>query len=403
MIKDNKKLYYKYFDLYRVSEFKRQKEDSLRAQHNMNNIQQNFGLNLVALSYNDLASLGFDTQTIDEIYEYSVTKDIAYITSKVNSLDNWILRVILPEFFPIDLIRSIFRSENICSKLQLEDYFSSEAAIELYGEEHAELYCYFVSNSDNSSFPKKYLDLPSTGLITDVNGAKIYGNFHNHTSYSDGKLSIPQLYEIANSYGRSFVGISDHTKRVNGINEDDVLRQHSEIDAINTLSSSCKILKGVECEILQDGELDFSNDTLGLFDYVIAGAHRDMNMVKLAATRRLLRAIESPYTNILAHPSSRLYAKNVGLLVDMHQVIDACVDNKVVIEINGDKDRLDLDPRFIEYALNKGAMFSLDSDTHSVEGFLNINNSISIAKDFNLPAERIINTYPSFEFSKYKK
>jgi DNA polymerase (family 10) len=139
-----------------------------------------------------------------------------------------------------------------------------------------------------------------------------------------------------------------------------------------------------------------------MFDYVIVAAHRDTNMIKSDATNRLIKAIENPATNILAHPSSRLYGKNVGLFVDMQRVIDACIYNHVIIEINGDKDRLDLDPKYIDYALNKGAMFSLDSDTHSEAGFYSINNSISISEDYRIPPERIINTYQSFNFIEYK-
>ena len=402
MIKTNKRLYFKYFDLFRVSEFYGFEADSLRAQHNMAIIQNNFDVNLVSLHISELQILGFDLQTCYEILEFSSSKDINYITTVLSSVDKWILNLILPDFFSLSLLKHIFISQNIRSKQQLEDYFASSIAATSFGDEQAELYSYFVMNSDNSSFPEKYLSRSYSGLLTEVDGKYLYGNYHNHSTYSDGRLSINELRMLAESYGKSFVGISDHTKRVNGIDEDSVLRQHNEIDALNHSDSSCRILKGVECEILPDGSLDFASNILETFDYVIIAAHRDTNMVKSIATNRLIKAIENPSANILAHPSARLYGKNVGLLLDMHKIIDACVANRVIIEINGDSDRLDLDPKYIDYALDKGAIFSLDSDTHIREGYFNINNSIAIAQDFNIPSSSIINTSPNFNFRSFK-
>lgn len=402
MIKTNKRLYFKYFDLFRVSEFYDLAADSQRAQRNMAIIQNNFDISIVSLPKSELQILGFDSQTCDEIYEFSTSNDISYIRSVLSSVDKWILNLILPDFFSLTLLRSIFLSQNISTKQQLEDYFASSVAVHSYGSDQAELYNYFVKNSDYSSFPDKYLNRRYRRLLSEVDGKYLYGNYHNHSTFSDGKLSINELRTLAESYEKSFIGISDHTKRVNGIDEDSVMNQHLEIDALNNSDSSCRILKGVECEILPDGTLDFASNILATFDYVIIAAHRDTNMIKSVATSRLIKAIENPSANILAHPSARLFGKNVGLLLDMHKVIDACVANRVIIEINGDSDRLDLDPRYIGYALDKGAVFSLDSDTHSRDGYLNINNSISIAQDCNIPPSSIINTSPDFDFSHFK-
>lgn len=403
MIKANKRLYFNYFDLFRVSEFCGQSADSYRAQRNMAIIQKNFDINLISLPINELQVLGFDLQTCEEIIEFSLCNNIGYISSVLSYVEKWILNLILPDFFSLSLLRNIFLTQNITTKHQLESYFASSEAMSLYGSEQAELYNYFVRNSDNSSFPKEYLNRSYSGLLSEVDGKYLYGNFHNHSTFSDGKLSINELRILAKSHGKSFIGISDHTKRVNGIDEDAVINQHLEIDYLNNSDSSCRILKGVECEILPNGTLDFSRSVLETFDYVIIAAHRDTNMIKSVATNRLIAAIENPAANILAHPSARLYGKNVGLHLDMHKVIDACVANRVVIEINGDTDRLDLDPKYIDYALNRGAIFSLDSDTHSREGYLNINNSISIANDYHIPSSSIINTYLDFDFTHFKK
>lgn len=129
-------------------------------------------------------------------------------------------------------------------------------------------------------------------------------------------------------------------------------------------------------------------------DYLIIGAHRNEIMSKKEATRRLIRAVENPNSNILAHPQSRIYQKKVGLYLDIHMIIDACRENSVVIEINGDPDRLDLSPEHIEYAVKKGIIFSLDSDTHTENSFKNINNAIKIAEAAHIPPEQILNVQP---------
>lgn len=106
----------------------------------------------------------------------------------------------------------------------------------------------------------------------------------------------------------------------------------------------------------------------------------------------MIKAIENKNANILAHPSSRLYQRKVGLYTDIHKVIEACVRNNVAIEINGDPDRLDLAPEYIKYAIECGAMFTVDSDTHNAIGFKNINNALRIAADNSIPTDKILNT-----------
>ncbi len=150
---------------------------------------------------------------------------------------------------------------------------------------------------------------------------------------------------------------------------------------------------------MSNGKLDISDDYLKRCDYIIAAVHTNTRMTKSDATNRVINAIDNTYTNILAHPSSRLYQKNVGLYLDMEKIIDACVANNVALEINGDADRLDLDPRYIKYAIKKGAYFTIDSDTHSLEGFRSINNAIRIAEDSHIPPERILNTHKKEELN----
>lgn len=394
MILTNKKLYYQYFDLYRVSSFLGDLNVSNRAYNTMNIINENINFHLLDCSFIQLEALGFHNESIYEILEYKQTNNIDYIESYKNKIEPWIKRIILPDFFDVKLLQDIFNKNGIRNRFDLLMYFQSNQAKEKFGIDKSSLYAYYISNIEWENFPLNYRNKYNnlSEIITSYNGKQIKGNFHNHTIYSDGRCNITDLSKLAINCGRNFIGISDHSKRLNGITEESIDIQHTEIGRINKMVN-ITILKSIECEILKDGSLDFETSELQKFDYVIAAVHRDTNMTKNEATNRLIKAIENDYTTILAHPSSRIYNRNVGLYLDMKKIIDACVDNNVIIEINGDPDRLDLDPSYINYALKKGGLFSVDSDTHSPNGFMNINNAIHIAYDNNIPSEKIINTW----------
>ena len=395
MNRRNKKLYYKYFDLMRVSAFLQEKNIYLRASSNLSLIKANMETEIVSLSPISLLKVGFDLITIKEIKEYQETGDIKSIKEYVGQLEAWIQDIVLSDFFDIEMISNLFVEEDIQSKEQLAAYFMSKRSEERFGREESELFSFYVKSTNWTSFPLKFRTKYSKDdLVTpSVQGRIIWGNFHNHTPYSDGKCTISELKELAKLNGRTYIGISDHTKRVNGIDESAIIKQHREIEELNNSEHNFVILKGLECEILTNGQLDIPDYYLKSCDYVISAIHSDTCMKKAEATNRLIKAIENPYTNILAHPSSRIYKKKVGLFIDIYKIIDACIANNVAIEINGDADRLDLDPLYIEYALNRGAYFTVDSDTHSFEGFRNINNAIKIAEDQCIPPERILNTF----------
>jgi histidinol phosphatase-like PHP family hydrolase len=395
MIKSNKKIYYKYFDLARVSAYLNDEVEFLRANSNLSIIDSNFEKEIIGMSQSELHNLGFDLVSIEELFEYKETGGIEHIQKYVDKLERWLQMIVLPRFFDPKILSHIIDCEKIISKEELINYFKSLKAISIFGKEKSELFSYFVQNMDGANFPLNYRKKYSKDdlVLSHICGAKIRGNFHNHTPYSDGKCTIEELRDMAMLNGRIYIGISDHTKKLKGIDENSIICQHKEIDDMNKLDSDFVILKSVECEILGNGELDLPGYSLKSCDYVIAAVHSDTNMTKSAATKRVLKAVENEYTNILAHPSARLYQKNVGLYLDMYSIIEACISNNVAIEINGDPDRLDLDPKYIQFALEKGAYFTVDSDTHSVEGFRSINNAIRIAEDCHIPPHRILNTY----------
>lgn len=391
MIRNNKKLFYKYFDYARVSQFIGDESAEIHAKTVMRFIKENSDTDLLALPDEKLAAIGFDNTTILGFREYERTGNISSISLLLNQLDEWILGVVLPDFFDLDELRFVFDSFSITSQNELCRFFNSQSAIQRYGLETSKLFSFFTQQSSYKDFPLDY-SKRHYSLVAEVSGIRILGNYHNHTRYSDGRADIAQLVTMARNNGRKYIGISDHTKRVGGVDEPSIERQHHEIDSLNE-DGDLRIFKSVECEILKDGSLDLEQSCLAACDYVIAAVHSDINMTQSDAMKRVMRAIENPFTNILAHPSGRMYKKKPGLFLDMHKVIDACIANRVVIEINGSPERIDLDPHYVRYAVDKGAFFSLDSDTHTVDDFFNINNAIRVAEQCQIPTERIINTF----------
>lgn len=393
MIRFNKKIYYKYFDLHRISTFLQDTQEGARSSLVMRIVKESDAAGLDLSDDNHLHNIGLDTVSIEEIKEYKQTKHITSIERFIRQVPEWIRNLILPDFFDTTWLSELLRNKSITSQKDLYDYFSSPECQANLGEEEACLYAHFTQQSQWKDFPVKYAVHYSEGnhLEAVYNGLKIRGNFHNHSTFSDGIYDIEELLHIAQSSGRDYVGISDHTQSMHGVTEESILEQHSLIDKLNQ-ESSCRLLKSLECEILPDGALDMSEDVLDSLDYTIIAIHTDTYQTKKDIERRLIRAIENPHSNILAHPSARLHKKKVALIADMHKIIDACIDNGVAIEINGDPERIDLDPKYIQYALEKGAMFTLDSDTHTANSFKNINNAVHIARDFGIPADRCLNT-----------
>ena len=301
----------------------------------------------------------------------------------------------MPGYFNNYRLGRIFAEHSIKTRTDFISFVNSTQFIFEHGIEESRQYDFLIKASNWSDFPHEYSTKYENNdlLINELNGVAIRGNFHNHTTFSDGTLELKTLIYKAVKHNREFIGISDHSKRVGGVDESMLNTQIQLIDEFQP-HFPIKILKSIECEILDNGDLDLQNESLQKLDYVIIGLHSNANQPRKLMENRIVKAIENPYSNILAHPSARIYKKKPPINIDMYKILDACVQNNVVIEINGDPSRLDLDPKYINYALDKGAYFSLDSDTHSQNGFYNINNAILIARDYNIPPERCINTLP---------
>jgi DNA polymerase (family X) len=225
----------------------------------------------------------------------------------------------------------------------------------------------------------------------------IKGVVHNHTTWSDGVDSLRAFVMACKNRGYEYTVISDHSKNAHyagGLKEEKVLRQMLEIDQLNKELFPFKIFKSIECDIKVSGELDYENDFLQRFDLVIVSVHQLLKMDKQKATNRLITAIENPYTTILGHMTGRQLLIRPGYPVDFKKVIDACATNNVIIEINANPYRLDVDWSQIPYALKKGVMISINPDAHSIREIDNIRWGIASARKGGLTKDMTWNVMP---------
>jgi DNA polymerase (family X) len=242
---------------------------------------------------------------------------------------------------------------------------------------------------------ERFLDLAKANKLPElINLGDIKGVIHTHTTWSDGLHSTREMAEAAQRLGYQYIGISDHSKAAfyaNGLKEDRVLAQWQEIDQLNAEFFNFKILKSIESDILNDGSLDYPDDILRGFDFVIASVHSNLKMAEDKATARLIKAIENPFTTILGHPTGRLLLSREGYPIDHRKVIDACAANRVAIEMNANPYRLDLDWTWIPYAREKGVLISINPDAHSVTGINDILYGVLAARKGGLDTEGCLN------------
>ncbi len=231
------------------------------------------------------------------------------------------------------------------------------------------------------------------------------GSLHNHSDWSDGVHTLEEMALYCRDVLKlEYLGICDHSKSAfyaNGLNEQRVYAQHQQINELNQKLAPFKIFKGIESDILYDGSLDYSDDILKAFDFVVASVHSQLKMTEEKATERLITAIENPYTSILGHPTGRLLLSRKGYDVDFKKVIDACAANNVVIEINANPLRLDLDWRWHRYALEKGVLLSVNPDAHRKEGFLDMHYGVLVGRKGGLTAEKCLNAFSLQQISDF--
>ncbi len=233
------------------------------------------------------------------------------------------------------------------------------------------------------------------------------GTLHNHSTYSDGVHTLAEMARYCKeNLNMQYLGICDHSRTAvyaSGLSVEQVEQQWTEVDLLNQKMAPFKIFKGIESDILSDGSLDYPDDILAQFDFVVASVHSNLKMDEERATARLLKAIENPYTTILGHPTGRLLLSRTGYPLDFKKIIDACAANNVVIEINANPLRLDLDWRWHRYALEKGVILSINPDAHRTEGLLDMHYGVFVGRKGGLTKEQCLNAFSLDEISQYFK
>ncbi len=227
---------------------------------------------------------------------------------------------------------------------------------------------------------------------------------HSHSTWSDGSNSIEHMAKAAIDKGLEYMVISDHSQSAfyaNGLKPDRIAAQHQEVDALNEKLKPFKIFKSIEVDILNDGSLDYSNDVLKTLDLVITSVHSNLKMSEEKAMNRVLTAVRNPYTTILGHPTGRLLLSRAGYPIDHKKVIDECAAHNVVIEINAHPRRLDIDWRWIEYAIEKGVLLSIDPDAHAIDGYHDVYYGVMAAQKGGLTAKQNLSSFTLAEFEKF--
>ncbi|UII25155.1 DNA polymerase/3'-5' exonuclease PolX [Fulvivirga maritima] len=231
------------------------------------------------------------------------------------------------------------------------------------------------------------------------------GILHNHSTYSDGKHTLKEMADYCQELGYEYLGITDHSKSsfyyANGLYEKRVTEQQAEIDELNKTYKDFKIFKGIECDILPDGSLDYDPEVLASFDFIVSSVHSVLNMDAQKATERVLKAVENPFTTILGHMTGRLLLQREGYPVDHKTIIDACAKNKVVIEINANPRRLDIDWRWVHYALEQGVMLSINPDAHAKAGYHDMYYGLCVGRKGGLTKEMNLNSLSLNDLESY--
>ncbi|MFP3279227.1 MAG: DNA polymerase/3'-5' exonuclease PolX [Candidatus Micrarchaeota archaeon] len=234
----------------------------------------------------------------------------------------------------------------------------------------------------------------------------IKGNLHTHTKFSDGANSVEEVVEEAIKHGYSYIGFSDHTKSehvANGMDDKEFLKYFEYIDNVAKKYPQIKILKSGEVDILKDGSLDLKKETLEKMDYVIGAVHNYLNMDKESMTKRIIKALESGYIDILAHPTNRIIGERDPIQFDFDKVFEAAKANNVVMEINAFPNRLDLNDEGILKARTYGLMYEIGLDAHRLSHFDYMRYGVGTARRGWVRKEEVINTMSIEDLLKFFK
>lgn len=217
-----------------------------------------------------------------------------------------------------------------------------------------------------------------------VEAKDLHGILHAHTDASDGVATLQDMAEAVRKRGYQYFGVTDHSRTAHyagGLSVEEIDWQHAEIDRLNKgYGGKFRIFKGIESDILPDGSLDYPDDILRRFDFIVASVHGQFRMERAKQTERILRAVNNPFVTILGHMTGRQLLRRPGYEVDIEKILKACAKHGVAVEINSNPWRLDLDWRWYQRAIELGCMFSIDPDAHSTSEIDLVRWGVGIAR-----------------------
>lgn len=232
---------------------------------------------------------------------------------------------------------------------------------------------------------------------------EIRGVFHNHTTASDGKATLEEMAQAARDLGYQYLGIGDHSQSLtvaNGLTPDRVREQWAEIDALNAKFKGFRIFKGTECDILLDGSLDFDDELLAGFDYVVASVHSHFKLTEEEQTTRVCKALSHPSVTMLGHATGRLLLRREGYKINLEQVLQTAARHQKMIEINAQPDRLDLDWTMVKRAKALGIPIVINPDAHRPEELAYTRYGVNVARRGWLTTKDVFNTQTLAQVTK---
>ncbi|MBI5230578.1 MAG: DNA polymerase/3'-5' exonuclease PolX, partial [Coriobacteriales bacterium] len=235
-------------------------------------------------------------------------------------------------------------------------------------------------------------ELPRLVTVEDVRG-----DLQSHSTFTDGRNTLRSNRDMATELGYEYLAATDHAyelRMVGGLDLEDLEKQWAEIDALNADGTGARILKGIELNVADDGSLDYDDEVLARFEIVLASLHSGWDQDEATVTKRTLAAIESPWVDVIGHPTGRVIGRRDPLPINMEAVLEAAGETGTIMEINSYPDRLDLSAEHIMLARRHGVRFSLGTDAHAAEQLRYMPYGVAQARRGWVTCEELVNTRP---------
>ncbi len=343
---------------------------------------------------------------VAQVIGHGDTKSSVIVQDDGRILMNADLRIVHDEQFPFALHYFTGSKEhNIAMRVRAQEYGLKLNEYELAGPDHrvaAREEADIFKALDLSYIPPELrentgeMDAAADGDLPNlVESDDIKGVFHCHTTYSDGGNSVEEMAGAAKALGLKYLGLADHSQSLtvaNGLSPQRVRQQQAEIDRVNEKLKGFKIFKGIECDILADGRLDYDDEVLASFDYVVASVHSHFNQPREEMTARIIKAIRHPYVTMLGHATGRLLLKREGYAVDLEAVLQAAAESGTMVEINAHPARLDLDWIHCKRAKTLGVKIVINPDAHGIDEIALYRYGVDVARRGWLERGDVFNT-----------